>query len=53
MCHQLTGKARAKLGVETDEFLTCRRVLLQHPYFDELKVKPNHLTVLAEYKSHK
>jgi len=51
MCHQLTGKARAKLGIETNEFLTCRRVLLKHPYFNELKVKPEQLTVLAEYKS--
>ena len=51
MCHKLTKKERMALGIETDEFLTCRRVLLKHPYFDELKVKPQNLTVLIEYKA--
>lgn len=51
MCHKLNAADRAKLGIETDEFLTCRRVLLKHAYFDELKNKPDKLDVLIEYKA--
>lgn len=51
MIHKLVAAEREKLGIETDEFLTCRRVLLRHKYFDELKVKPDKLDVLVEYKS--
>jgi hypothetical protein len=51
MVHKLVAAERAKLGIETDEFVTCRRVLLKHKYFDELKVQPDKLDVLVEYKS--
>jgi len=51
MCHKLGGAERAKLGIESNEFVTCRRVLLKHSYFDELKNKPDKLDVLVEYKA--
>jgi hypothetical protein len=51
MCRKLALEERLKLGIESNEFLTARQVLLNHRYFDELKKKPPNSRVLATYKS--
>ena len=42
---------RLKLGIESEEYTTCKRVLLTHKYFDELRTKPRKVTLLTQYRA--
>lgn len=48
---KLPVEERLKIGIESDEFLTSKRVLLNNPYFNELKKDPGKFRVLTRYKA--
>jgi hypothetical protein len=48
---KLPVQERLKLGIESDEFLTAKEVLLNNPYFSELKKVPAKFRLLTEYKA--
>jgi hypothetical protein len=48
---KLPAEERMKLGIESDEFLTAKHVLLHNSYFHELKKIPPKIQLLTEYRA--
>jgi hypothetical protein len=48
---KLPVQERLQLGIESNEFLTAKEVLLNNPYFSELKKPPAKFRMLTEYKA--